>query len=169
MHFLHADDVKAAEVFGGAVEIEHVVLRGYATGDIEGGDAKGLGIGDEREISVQRLALGARIRQRTRPCQITARPAPTPLGQRISRPGSSAIQFLGDLVAEEPALHPADGQQIAEALEEAVPDAVFAFAVEAGVVGDGDFRDGEAFHFQQRGDEAVQAAIELELGDAFAA
>src|SRR5437016_10055247 len=47
---------------------------------------------------------------------------------------AAAIQFLGYLIAQQPAFHPADRQQIAEALEEPVPHAVFAFAMHARVV-----------------------------------
>ena len=88
---------------------------------------------------------------------------------RLRRPGrhvlggsiqfGATIEFHGNLIPQQPALHPADGQQIPEALEEAVPDAVLALAVETGVVGHGDLGDGVAFHLQQSRDEAVQAAI----------
>src|SRR5947208_1166839 len=78
------------------------------------------------------------------------------------------VEILIDLIAEDPGLHPPNGEQIAEGFEEAIPDAVFGFAVKTGVVGNRDFRDGETFHFEKRWNEAMKAAVELQLGYAFA-
>src|SRR5271157_845460 len=83
-------------------------------------------------------------------------------------PNGSSVEALGDLVAEHALFHPAHGEQIVEGGEEAVPNPVVALARETGVVGDGDFRDGEAFDFEERGQEPVHAFEELEVFDALA-
>ena len=71
------------------------------------------------------------------------------------------IDALCHLVFEHPFLHPAHGQQIVKGCEQAVPDAVIAFAGESWVVGNGDFRHGKTFHFNEGRQKSVHAFEEL--------
>ena len=60
-------------------------------------------------------------------------------------------------------LHPADRDQVVQAFEQAVADAVFGNAVRAGMVADRNFGDGEAVHDGQGREEPVHAGEELQL------
>src|SRR5262245_14835357 len=65
--------------------------------------------------------------------------------------------------------HPADREQVGGGTKNAVPDAVLALAGVARVVAHGDLTHSVAFHPEQRGQEAVHAAEELDPAQAVAA
>src|SRR5437868_1396673 len=63
---------------------------------------------------------------------------------------SAIFQLDCDLVSQHARFHPADRQQITKRFEEAVPHAVFALAMQARIVADGNLDDAGSFHFQKR-------------------
>src|SRR6266568_3241543 len=78
------------------------------------------------------------------------------------------ISAFRDLVTEHPLFHPADGQQVVERSEQAVPHSIMALAGEARIVADGNFGHGEAFDLEQCRQEAMHAFEEFEARDALA-
>ncbi len=62
-------------------------------------------------------------------------------------------------------LHPAHGDEVVEALEETIPDAVLGISVNPRIVPDRHFRHGESVHERQRGKEAVHAGEQLKPFD----
>src|SRR3954470_4704169 len=68
------------------------------------------------------------------------------------------FQLGGDFVSQHARFHPANRQQIAEGFEEVIPHAVFAFAVDTGIIADRDLHYRKPFHLQKSRDEAMQAA-----------
>src|SRR5262245_12001033 len=75
--------------------------------------------------------------------------------------GISSRIMAYDLVVEPPLLHPADGEQVLERPEDAVPHAVLALPGPARAVGDGDLDDGPPLDLDERRQEPVHARVEL--------
>lgn len=79
---------------------------------------------------------------------------------RLSRTG---LAFVANLVAGTTAIEPADAEHVGGGAKGAVSEAVFADAVDARAVIDGDFGDAEVHAADQRWDEAMHA-VEEEQG-----
>ena len=89
-------------------------------------------------------------------------------GKQIGLSQSELIDPLFDFIFEHPLLHPADGEQIVERREQAIPNSVMALAGEARIVRDFDFGDGVAFDLEQRRQKAVHSLEKLQVLDALA-
>src|SRR5215468_7128493 len=82
--------------------------------------------------------------------------------------GAIAAEILGDLVAELAILHPADGEEIHEGPQGAIANPVLRHAEPARPVIDRHLDHAEAPDPEQRGNEAVESAIEHEVSQALA-
>src|SRR5688572_3708159 len=97
--------------------------------------------------------------RRTRRCFSPQRPTPTRRTFTGSVADEVSAQVLSDLIAEQTRFHPAHDEQIDEGHHGPVRDAVLGPAEPAPPVVDGDLQDAVAPQREQRGDEAVEAAV----------
>src|SRR3989304_5696490 len=86
-----------------------------------------------------------------------------------SPPPPLAAQILDHLVAEVALRHPAHDEEILECAEGPVGDPVLGFPEAPRPVVDGPLEHAEALHPEERGNEAVEPAVEREPPEAFAA
>src|SRR6266536_1784705 len=100
----------------------------------------------------------------------TARDSGTPALTAKARRSAerSATQILGDLVAQEPVLHPVHHEEVLEGAPRAVADPVLRLPEATRAVIDGHFEDAEAAHLEQGGDEAMESLVEDEIAQALA-
>src|SRR4029453_12869733 len=89
--------------------------------------------------------------------------APARSGAPSSRRRSGPAEILGHLVVEQPVLHPANDQEIAEGLEHAIADAVLRFAEAPRPMIHRHLEHAEPAHLEEGGNEPVKALVEDEI------